>query len=106
MASLADEVACVVPEVCKRVCGTEVGCSNIAYPQLVVKLMPNGESRKWTAFGRACGDCLWEGHLLPILHLLEHTNGSGLTALVGHRSAWTHAGRHAGCPHVFSGIHL
>ncbi|KAK7812105.1 hypothetical protein U0070_004566 [Myodes glareolus] len=37
-----DEVACVVPEVCKRVCGTEVGCSNIAYPQLVVKLMPNG----------------------------------------------------------------
>lgn len=39
----ADEVACVVPEVCKRVCGTEVGCSNIAYPQLVVRLMPNGE---------------------------------------------------------------
>ncbi|XP_037065942.1 sodium/glucose cotransporter 2 isoform X2 [Peromyscus leucopus] len=37
-----DEVACVVPEVCKQVCGTEVGCSNIAYPQLVVKLMPNG----------------------------------------------------------------
>ncbi|KAI4551911.1 hypothetical protein MJT46_020142 [Ovis ammon polii x Ovis aries] len=36
-------VACVVPEVCKRVCGTEVGCSNIAYPRLVVKLMPNGE---------------------------------------------------------------
>lgn len=43
--SLADEVACVVPEVCKRVCGTEVGCSNIAYPRLVVKLMPNGKSR-------------------------------------------------------------
>lgn len=32
----------MVPEVCKRVCGTEVGCSNIAYPRLVVKLMPNG----------------------------------------------------------------
>lgn len=32
-----------MPEVCKRVCGTEVGCSNIAYPRLVVKLMPNGE---------------------------------------------------------------
>lgn len=39
----SDEVACVVPEVCRRVCGTEVGCSNIAYPRLVVKLMPNGE---------------------------------------------------------------
>ncbi|XP_069044532.1 sodium/glucose cotransporter 2 [Lepisosteus oculatus] len=37
-----DEVACVVPEVCKQVCGTEVGCSNIAYPKLVVSVMPNG----------------------------------------------------------------
>lgn len=24
-------------------CGTEVGCSNIAYPKLVVSIMPNGE---------------------------------------------------------------
>lgn len=51
-----DEVACVVPEVCKRVCGTEVGCSNIAYPRLVVKLMPNGEGEHtgrplWARFG-------------------------------------------------------
>ncbi|XP_075785070.1 sodium/glucose cotransporter 2 isoform X2 [Pelodiscus sinensis] len=38
----ADEVACVVPEECKRICGTEVGCSNIAYPKLVVELMPAG----------------------------------------------------------------
>lgn len=38
----ADEVGCVVPEVCKSVCGTEVGCSNIAYPKLVVSVMPNG----------------------------------------------------------------
>ncbi|XP_030632275.1 sodium/glucose cotransporter 2 isoform X2 [Chanos chanos] len=37
-----DEVGCVVPEICKEVCGTEVGCSNIAYPKLVVSLMPNG----------------------------------------------------------------
>ncbi|XP_071393013.1 sodium/glucose cotransporter 2 isoform X1 [Centroberyx affinis] len=37
-----DEVGCVVPEVCKEVCGTEVGCSNIAYPKLVVSVMPNG----------------------------------------------------------------
>eukprot|EP00063_Salmo_salar_P094365 XP_014069200.1 PREDICTED: sodium/glucose cotransporter 2-like [Salmo salar] len=33
-----DEVGCVVPEVC----GKEVGCSNIAYPKLVVSVMPNG----------------------------------------------------------------
>ncbi|TDH15183.1 hypothetical protein EPR50_G00028530 [Perca flavescens] len=37
-----DEVGCVVPEGCERVCGTEVGCSNIAYPKLVVSIMPNG----------------------------------------------------------------
>ncbi|KAM3616844.1 uncharacterized protein V6R79_024431 [Siganus canaliculatus] len=37
-----DEVGCVVPELCNKVCGTEVGCSNIAYPKLVVSIMPNG----------------------------------------------------------------
>nr|XP_033801857.1 sodium/glucose cotransporter 2 isoform X1 [Geotrypetes seraphini] len=37
-----DEIACVVPSECKRICGTEVGCSNIAYPKLVVTLMPDG----------------------------------------------------------------
>lgn len=42
---LLEEVGCVVPDECKRVCGTEVGCSNIAYPKLVVSVMPDGE--KW-----------------------------------------------------------
>uniref|UniRef100_A0A4W4GJH2 Sodium/glucose cotransporter 2 n=1 Tax=Electrophorus electricus TaxID=8005 RepID=A0A4W4GJH2_ELEEL len=37
-----DEVGCVVPERCKEVCGAEVGCSNIAYPKLVVSVMPDG----------------------------------------------------------------
>ncbi|KAM4565651.1 sodium/glucose cotransporter 2 [Odontesthes bonariensis] len=37
-----DEVGCVVPEHCKKICGTEVGCSNIAYPKLVVTVMPSG----------------------------------------------------------------
>ncbi|XP_030623253.1 sodium/glucose cotransporter 1 isoform X2 [Chanos chanos] len=37
-----DEVACVVPEECSAYCGAPVGCSNIAYPKLVVDLMPNG----------------------------------------------------------------
>uniref|UniRef100_A0A8C7Y5U1 Sodium/glucose cotransporter 2 n=1 Tax=Oryzias sinensis TaxID=183150 RepID=A0A8C7Y5U1_9TELE len=37
-----DEVGCVVPEDCKRICETEVGCSNIAYPKLVVSVMPSG----------------------------------------------------------------
>ncbi|XP_048370713.1 sodium/glucose cotransporter 1-like [Sphaerodactylus townsendi] len=37
-----DEVACAEPEACKVACGTTVGCSNVAYPTLVVRLMPDG----------------------------------------------------------------
>ncbi|XP_057211791.1 sodium/glucose cotransporter 4 isoform X10 [Triplophysa rosa] len=37
-----DEVGCVDPEECLRICGASVGCSNIAYPKLVVELMPVG----------------------------------------------------------------
>ncbi|XP_058013153.1 sodium/mannose cotransporter SLC5A10 [Ahaetulla prasina] len=37
-----DAVGCVDPEQCAQVCGTEVGCANIAYPKLVMELMPSG----------------------------------------------------------------
>ncbi|XP_071322635.1 sodium/glucose cotransporter 1 [Trachinotus anak] len=37
-----DEIACVVPAECEKYCGASVGCTNIAYPKLVVDLMPNG----------------------------------------------------------------
>ncbi|KAM9848261.1 sodium/glucose cotransporter 4 [Aulostomus maculatus] len=37
-----EEVGCVDPAVCQRVCGAPVGCSNMAYPKLVVELMPVG----------------------------------------------------------------
>ncbi|XP_066111121.1 solute carrier family 5 member 4-like isoform X2 [Saccopteryx bilineata] len=37
-----DRVACVVPSECVKHCGTEVGCSNYAYPILVMELMPDG----------------------------------------------------------------
>ena len=42
--SSADEVGCVDPDICQRICGARVGCSNIAYPKLVIALMPVGES--------------------------------------------------------------
>lgn len=54
-----EKVACVLPSECEKYCGTKVGCTNIAYPTLVVELMPNGESRPhWLA-----GSCLggWLG---------------------------------------------
>ncbi|KAG8455837.1 hypothetical protein GDO86_001873 [Hymenochirus boettgeri] len=37
-----EEIACVVPSKCKEYCGTEVGCTNIAYPKMVINLMPDG----------------------------------------------------------------
>lgn len=36
-------MGCVDPKVCETVCGAKVGCSNIAYPKLVMGLMPVGE---------------------------------------------------------------
>nr|XP_033772914.1 sodium/glucose cotransporter 4 isoform X1 [Geotrypetes seraphini] len=41
-ALFTDEVACVDPVICERVCGIKVGCTNIAYPKLVIELMPVG----------------------------------------------------------------
>lgn len=41
----------MVPEECQRICGTEVGCSNIAYPKLVVTVMPDGKIQNvWFSF--------------------------------------------------------
>ncbi|MED6278444.1 Sodium/glucose cotransporter 1 [Characodon lateralis] len=37
-----DVVACVDPNECQRHCGASVGCSNVAYPKLVLELMPKG----------------------------------------------------------------
>ncbi|KAF7239841.1 Sodium/glucose cotransporter 1 [Varanus komodoensis] len=52
-----DDVACVLPEECMRACGTPVGCSNIAYPTLVVRLMPDGEAPA----GPVAGVAAWGG---------------------------------------------
>ncbi|KAF5929104.1 hypothetical protein HPG69_019124 [Diceros bicornis minor] len=37
-----ERVACVLPSECEKYCGISLGCSNIAYPTLVIELMPNG----------------------------------------------------------------
>lgn len=38
----ADELVCISPEHCMEVCGSEAGCSNVAYPRLVMSVMPPG----------------------------------------------------------------
>ncbi|XP_051782243.1 sodium/myo-inositol cotransporter [Erpetoichthys calabaricus] len=37
-----DELVCINPEHCMKVCGSRAGCSNIAYPRLVMNLLPVG----------------------------------------------------------------
>ncbi|XP_005396427.1 PREDICTED: sodium/glucose cotransporter 1-like isoform X2 [Chinchilla lanigera] len=37
-----DQVACVVPSECQKYCGAQRSCSPIAYPKLVVSLLPTG----------------------------------------------------------------
>jgi len=39
---ILERVACSVPEKCMKICGSAAGCSNIAYPELVMKIMPTG----------------------------------------------------------------
>ncbi|XP_050960808.1 solute carrier family 5 member 3a [Labeo rohita] len=38
----ADELACISPEHCMQVCNSKAGCTNIAYPRLVMNIMPVG----------------------------------------------------------------
>ncbi|XP_036983324.2 sodium/myo-inositol cotransporter 2 [Artibeus jamaicensis] len=37
-----DQVACADPEICQKICGNPSGCSDIAYPKLVLELLPTG----------------------------------------------------------------
>ncbi|XP_073449681.1 sodium/glucose cotransporter 4-like [Aquarana catesbeiana] len=37
-----DEIGCVHPDECRKYCQIETSCSNIAYPKLVITLMPVG----------------------------------------------------------------
>ncbi|XP_012943240.2 sodium/glucose cotransporter 4 [Aplysia californica] len=37
-----DEVACADPESCERACSNKQGCTNIAYPLLVLRMLPTG----------------------------------------------------------------
>uniref|UniRef100_A0A8C5UKC2 Sodium/myo-inositol cotransporter 2 n=1 Tax=Malurus cyaneus samueli TaxID=2593467 RepID=A0A8C5UKC2_9PASS len=39
-----DLVACADPDICQKICGNPSGCSDIAYPKLVLELLPVGKS--------------------------------------------------------------
>lgn len=106
---ISDAVGCVDPEQCAQVCGAEVGCANIAYPKLVMELMPSG---RWEA--RWCHLPL-ERQLhaasgLPLLLLLLLPKFSGcvehLTFPQPPRSTGLNGGSDDGCPYVIPDVHL
>ncbi|KAK7097368.1 hypothetical protein V1264_004358 [Littorina saxatilis] len=37
-----DDIACATPDKCEAICGNRAGCTNIAYPLLVLRRMPSG----------------------------------------------------------------
>ena len=37
-----NDIACQTAEECLRACGAESGCTNVAYPTLVMRILPNG----------------------------------------------------------------
>ncbi len=46
-----NEVGCTDPEVCKNECGSERGCSNIAYPKMVTST-----TEQWLAMEHYCAN--------------------------------------------------
>ena len=42
---LTDEIACADPVKCKEFCENEAGCTNLAYPLLVLRVLPAGKQR-------------------------------------------------------------
>lgn len=38
-----DRVACADPEECFAICGSPAGCTNIAYAELVLNILPTGQ---------------------------------------------------------------
>ena len=42
LVSSTDQVACADPDTCLKVCSNPSGCSDIAYPKLVLELLPTG----------------------------------------------------------------
>ena len=42
LCAISDQIACSDPDVCNDICENKSGCTNIAYPLLVLNLLPSG----------------------------------------------------------------
>ncbi|XP_006503064.1 sodium/glucose cotransporter 4 isoform X2 [Mus musculus] len=73
-----DEVACVDPDICQRVCGARVGCSNIAYPKLVMALMPvASEIHNWKVRQTSRLQITRSPIILTHVHFMVHRSNQG-----------------------------
>ena len=45
LAQISDEIACADPKKCHDICNNEAGCANIAYPLLVLRVLPAGNRK-------------------------------------------------------------
>ena len=74
----SDEVACVDPAVCKEVCDNPSGCSNIAYPKLILELAPTGKYILTENFQAFCGKHIFAVHMsffyAKFLSVITHRN--------------------------------
>lgn len=52
--TFAEEVACADPDKCKEVCGNPSGCYDIAYPYLVLRILPVGQYVDSRTLNDAC----------------------------------------------------
>jgi len=52
-----EEIGCTEPSECLRFCGSSKGCSNVAYPKLIIDMMPDGARGIMVAVMMA-GKCL------------------------------------------------
>ena len=46
MISILEEIACADPDKCYEICENKAGCANLAYPLLVLRVLPAG--KLWT----------------------------------------------------------
>ena len=81
-----NRVGCADPAKCKEICGSEAGCTNIAYAELVIKLMPAGN--------------------IPSKSLINLLNRLKLNLLFVIRSNWFDAGSDVSRPHEFAHVHF
>ncbi len=79
-----DDVACANPESCKIVCGNHGGCTNLAYPKLVMELLPTGARGVMVGCSRKIIIITFELPIGLLFYLCADSSYDGRTHVVTH----------------------